>query len=100
MDLATVIELKPELRIENVEALKGELAEALAAGPEAITLEAGATTGCDTATLQLLVALVREAEQAEITVHWKNASESIVAAAGTLALSQALGLAEVEKEEG
>lgn len=85
-----VVTLEPDLGIERCEALKATLAAA--AGP--LRVDGGAVERVHAAGLQVLVAWHLARDAAGQDTAWSACSDALRAAARTLGLEAALGLAE------
>ena len=59
---------------------------------QTIEISAGELQRVDGAAIQMLVALFRQAEQEQLEIHWKDKSESLLAAAALLGVKKHLHL--------
>ncbi len=87
------LELPEQLTVANVQNLHEKL-EAIVDDKknDAILVNASSVTRADTAGLQLLYAMVVAAKERQITLQWKTPSDVLLNAAGTLGLTQHLGI--------
>ncbi|MGH8580161.1 MAG: STAS domain-containing protein [Gammaproteobacteria bacterium] len=92
-----VMELDPELRIGQVQALSEKLRSVLEAR-HGISLDASRIEIIDTCGLQLLAAFVRDAGDLGMALRWDGASEPFRKAAKLLDLEQHLKLAEISDQ--
>lgn len=83
------------LSIEQVEQLYASAEQALALATSGnISLIAGQVQYCDSAGLQLVLALQKTLEKTGHRIHWQSVSESVWEISGYLGLTQALNLSE------
>lgn len=85
------VKLEKNLHIMIVESLHEELEEIVQAGDE-LELDGGQVEKCDTACLQLLVAVNQSLQQRESSIQWVATSEVLVESAQRLGLAQFIGL--------
>lgn len=83
------------LSIDQVERLHTEIEEALRDG-QGIELNAHQVQFCDTAGLQMLLALKRQMAETETTLGWVSVSPSVVQTAELLGLKQLLEMPDAE----
>jgi len=93
MSESVSIDCGARLSIERVDALHQEMEQALRDAKD-IELKADEVQYCDTAGLQLVLALYRAVESAGHSVSWGGVSETVVETAAILGMKQALGLDE------
>ncbi len=92
-----VMELDPELRIGQAQALSEKLRSALNVRHR-VSLDASRIEIIDTCGLQLLAAFVRDAEALGVALRWSGASEPFRKAAKLLDLEQYLKLVEISDQ--
>ena len=85
----TVVRLAENLDISSVSELKAELTSALDLGSP-VVLDPSAVERADTASLQLLLAFLREATRSSVAVRVLRGSEAFHEAAQTLGLEASL----------
>ena len=91
MSQSVTIECGARLSIERVEALHQEMEEAVRSAHD-IELKADEVQYCDTAGLQLLLALFKAVAGAGHEVHWAGVSDVLRDTSGILGLTGALNL--------
>ena len=93
MSQSVSIDCGARLSIERVEVLHQEMEQALRDARD-IELKADEVQYCDTAGLQLILALFRAVESAGHSVSWSGVSEVVSDTASILGMSDALTLAQ------
>ncbi len=88
-----MIDCGERLSIEQVETLYANAEQALATAGD-ISLIAGQVQYCDTAGLQLLLALQKTLEKTGHNLHWQSVSESVREISAYLGLTNELNLSE------
>lgn len=88
-----MIDCGERLSIEQVETLYANAEQALATAGD-ISLVAGQVQYCDTAGLQLLLALQKTLEKTGNNLHWQSVSESVREISAYLGLTNELNLSE------
>ncbi|MCT7357467.1 MAG: hypothetical protein COB09_13350 [Thalassobium sp.] len=88
-----MIDCGERLSIEQVETLYANAEQALATAGD-ISLVAGQVQYCDTAGLQLLLALQKTLEKTGHNLHWQSVSESVREISAYLGLTNELNLSE------
>lgn len=88
-----MIDCGERLSIEQVETLYANAEQALATAGD-ISLVAGQVQYCDTAGLQLLLALQKMLEKTGHNLHWQSVSESVREISAYLGLTNELNLSE------
>lgn len=88
-----MIDCGERLSIEQVETLYANAEQALATAGD-ISLAAGQVQYCDTAGLQLLLALQKTLEKTGHNLHWQGVSESVREISAYLGLTNELNLSE------
>lgn len=88
----TLIQLGDHLDIKCAKEFYADLSKALARKPKKIMFDVGNLTRIDTATLQLLVASIREAKRLKKTVSWLKVNKEFRNFVETTGLGNALGI--------
>jgi len=89
------IVLEGRLGIAEAEAMHAVFGQILQAGVD-ISIESDALSRVDAAGVQLLYALVRQAQKNKINVTWLSPSDALRQAVEVMGLSQAMGLSALE----
>lgn len=88
----TLVKLGDHLNISCANDLYKDLDKALARKPEKIIFDTGSLQRADTATLQLLIACVKEAKRLKKNVSWAKVNKEFRECADITGASEALGL--------
>ena len=88
-----IIDCGERLSIEQVEKLYASAEQVLATAGD-ISLVAGQVQYCDSAGLQLVLALQKTLEKTGHRIYWQSVSDSVREISGYLGLTQALNLSE------
>lgn len=91
MSTLETVKLEKHLQIMLVESLHEELEELLSGGAD-LALDGGQVEKCDTAALQLLVAVQNSLVGREAGIQWVSASDELLESAKQLGLLEALNL--------
>ncbi|QGG80239.1 STAS domain-containing protein [Litorivicinus lipolyticus] len=97
MAAVETIKLEKQLQIMLVESLHEELEELINGGAE-LEIDGSQVERCDTAALQLLVAVQASLTGRDSEIRWTGVSEPLLDAARRLGLTNALNLSEIRAE--
>ncbi|WP_024850794.1 STAS domain-containing protein [Hydrogenovibrio kuenenii] len=88
----TSITLPESLTIHQIEGHLGDLRMAFQADADTLNLEASSIEAIDTSGLQLLLALIKQAQSQNKTIQWITPSEQLTTSATKLGLTEKLML--------